>query len=1065
MAIGTSADRHMDRLVNVLNGLCGVLVAVFVSLTLEAAIAQQGDTDAGQGDAVARWDQAAASGVEYYRQGDLDKAIEATLSSKTIAVNAFGQQSTYAATSYNNLGVFYSQQGRYQEAVKALSIAAKVRRDLLGPHEPDTISSQFELAGAQRGAGEPGASEQTFQSILAAYDATGQQDLTLFRTLYWLGFYASQSEDDEAASQNYRRAWQTAEAMGGLDTLEKAHLAMVWAEYLSGEEEMALYREALAIRERELAPDHPKVADTLNAMGLSLYTSDDRRAAELMLKRALAMREQSLEPNHIDTGETLRNLGLVAMQDGRYDLSETYARRALKLAEDGDYVETQHTSRIMNNLALTLQNLGRGPETIAMFRRALDLDEKLLGPNHSDTGIALNNLARAIAEYSPIAGYGEARQLYDRAIALRERVLGPDHPDVAIALDELAVLQTRVFDYEGAQANFDRAVEIYLNSDEAGRLESLDYLFFASAANQLRLGPEHRASAFETIQRGMGGAANRALSANAARLSASDPELSSLVRTKQDMTAERSRLISRSYLAFGEGNRETGEALSNQAQQLQNDLNTLETRFENEFPAYAQLTANPPLGWREVVELLNPGEALVLLVPGQLRDTADDVPGSVFMIGWDGRSYVGGLEAGPYLRGAAAQLRCGVYPVGPTCDYVASLTQAAGETRGAMDLSGGGAHQASTSFDFDLAFNLYARTLMPVEPYLEGVDHLILVNQSAELSSLPFQMLLSKPYQPGGRGEAALREAPWLIRDYAISTLPTVGALRSLRGDKSLTRSATRPFLGVGDPIIGTRGAVECDAPENSLVAALDDDGAATGIALRSAGGSTGDLYPEGFANPIADVTQIRRFSRLPETRCELQAVAESLGGGELLLDESATEGSLKALQARNELGQFRIISFATHGLVAGEAGSSEPALILTPPETGTLEDDGLLTASEIATFELNADWVILSACNTAAGSGRDGESLSGLARGFFYAGAKSVLVSNWPVNTHAATRLTTTTFAAMEQDPELGRARALQHAMLDVLDDPTSTLRQLEPFYWAPFSIAGEGGPIITKQ
>lgn len=1049
---------------NAFSGLCCILVALVLSLSSDTAVAQQTDGNVTQSDAATRWDEAAASGVDYYRQGDLDKAIEATLRSKTIAVDAFGQESTYAATSYNNLGVFYSQQGRYREAIEALSIATEVRRDLLGPNEPNTISSLFELAGAQRGAGETDASAQSFQSVLTAYEATGQRDVTLFRTLYWLGFYASQSGDDDAASQYYRRAWQTAEAMGDFETLEKAHLAMVWAEYLSGEEEMTLYREALAIRERELGSEHPNVADTLNAMGLSLYASDDRQAAELMLKRALAIREVSLEPNHIDTGETLRNLGLVAMQDGRYDLSENYARRALKMAEEGGYVETQHTSRIMNNLALTLQSLGRGPETIAMFRRALALDEKLLGPNHSDTGIALNNLARAIAEYSPIAGYGEARQLYDRAIALRERVLGPDHPDVAIALDELAVLQTRVFDYEGAQANFDRAVEIYLNSDEAGRLESLDYLFFASAANQLRLGQEHRASAFETIQRGMGGAANRALSANAARLSASDRELSALVRRKQDMTAERSRLISQSYLAFGAGNRESGEALSNQAQQVQNELNSLETRLEAEFPAYAQLTANPPLGWREVAELLEPGEALVLLVPGQLRDTADDVPGSVFMIGWDGRSYVGGLEAGPYLRGAAAQLRCGVYPVGPTCDYMASLTQAADETRGAIDMSGGDRQQAQTAFDFDLAFNLYARTLMPVAPYLEGVDHLILVNQSSELSSLPFQMLLNKPYQPGGRGEAALREAPWLIRDYAISTLPTVGALRSLRGDKSLTRTATKPFLGVGDPIIGTRGAVECDVPEKSLVAAFDDEEAAPGIALRSAGGSTGDLYPRGFANPIADVAQIRQFSRLPETRCELQAVAESLGGGELLLDESATEGSLKALQARNELGQYRIISFATHGLVAGEAGSSEPALILTPPEAGTLEDDGLLTASEIAAFELNADWVILSACNTAAGSGRDGESLSGLARGFFYAGAKSVLVSNWPVNTHAATRLTTTTFAAMEQDPELGRARALRHAMLDVLDDPASSLRQLEPFYWAPFSIAGEGGPIVSQ-
>lgn len=1052
----------MNRISGFLGAMRMVLAAALFCLHATGVAAQNSGETSDQAEAATLWDNAAGAGVEFYQQGDLDSAIEATLKSRSIAVNAFGEQSTYAATSNNNLGVFYSQLGRFQEAVDALTKAESVRRALLGSEDANSIATLFELAGAQRGLGDQKASEESFKSILAVYDAAGQLDQTLFRTLYWLGFYASQSADDEAATEYYQRAWQTAEAMGGFKTLEKAHLAMVWAEYVDGEDQLLLYQEALTIRETELGPGHTKVADTLNAMGLSLYESDDRPAAQLMLLRALKIREQSLVPNHIDTSETLRNLGLIAMENGQYEQSAAYSRRALKLAEDGGYEETQHASRILNNLALALQSQSKGPETIEMFRRALALDEKLLGPDHSDTGIALNNLARAIAEYSPLLGYAEARELYDRAIELRERVLGPDHPDVAIALDELAVLQTRVFDYEGAQANFDRAVEIYLKSAQSDRLEALDYLFFASAANQLRLGPSHRAPAFETIQRGMGGAANRALSANAVRLSASDSKLSSLVREKQDKTAERRKLISGSYLAFGEGNRQLGADLSKRAQLLQEELRSVETRLATEFPAYAQLTANPPLQWQEVVRLLKPGEAMVLLVPGHSRDTADDVPGSVYMVGWDGRSYVGDLEAGPYIRGAAAIFRCGIYPVGQVCDSMTNQAQSA-NTRGAMNLSGGSSQRSRTSFDFDLAYNLYARTLMPVEPYLKGVDHLILVTQSTELSSLPFQMLLSKPYQPQVRDETALREAPWLIRNYAISTLPTVGALRSLRGAKNLTRQAKRPFLGVGDPIIGSRGAVECEEPDNLLVASLDEIDSDGQIVLRSAGGSTGDLYPDGHSNPIADVGQIRKFARLPETRCELQAVANSLGGGELLLGEAATEHSLKELQAADELGQYRVISFATHGLVAGEAGSSEPALILTPPEIGTLEDDGLLTASEIAAFDLNADWVILSACNTAAGSGQDGESLSGLARGFFYAGAKSVLVSNWPVNTHAATRLTTATFAAMEHDPNLGRAMALRLAMLSVIDDSGSTLRQLEPFYWAPFSIAGEGGPIAA--
>src|SRR5437763_13049626 len=107
--------------------------------------------------------------------------------------------------------------------------------------------------------------------------------------------------------------------------------------------------------------------------------------------------------------------------------------------------------------------------------------------------------------------------------------------------------------------------------------------------------------------------------------------------------------------------------------------------------------------------------------------------------------------------------------------------------------------------------------------------------------------------------------------------------------------------------------------------------------------------------------------------------------------------------------------------------GLAEPALVLTPPTVGTAEDDGLLTASEVALLKLNADWVVLSACNTAAGDKPGAEALSGLARAFFYAGARALLVSHWSVDSQAATRLTTATFDNMKRDAKAGRAEALR--------------------------------------
>lgn len=208
--------------------------------------------------------------------------------------------------------------------------------------------------------------------------------------------------------------------------------------------------------------------------------------------------------------------------------------------------------------------------------------------------------------------------------------------------------------------------------------------------------------------------------------------------------------------------------------------------------------------------------------------------------------------------------------------------------------------------------------------------------------------------------------------------------------------------------------------------------------------------------NPVAD---------------ELCAVAEALGvlaqeNETVWLGERATEHNLKTLSREGKLARYKVLHFATHGLLAGESESflkakAEPALILTPPKDDTAlaeleDDDGLVTASEVGQLELDADWVVLSACNTAAGNMDDAEALSGLARAFFYAKARALLVSYWYVNSEAAVKLTTRAFAERRANPQIGRAEALRRSMAELITNGAK--HEAHPAYWAPFVLVGEG-------
>jgi CHAT domain-containing protein len=291
------------------------------------------------------------------------------------------------------------------------------------------------------------------------------------------------------------------------------------------------------------------------------------------------------------------------------------------------------------------------------------------------------------------------------------------------------------------------------------------------------------------------------------------------------------------------------------------------------------------------------------------------------------------------------------------------------------------------------------------------------------------------------------------VRTHAVTALPSVSALVTLRAH-GIPDTERRPFVGFGDPYF---------SQEQAALAAAEPPRAAERVALVTRG------VPLTFRNlPLRfDAAQLARLPRLPDTAGEIRDLARTLSADaerDVFLGSRANERSVKT----SDLTRYRVVAFATHGLVPGDLdGLTEPALALSAPDVAGVEGDGVLTRDEILALRLNADWIVLSACNTASGQGAGSEAVSGLGRAFFYAGARALLVSNWPVETTSAHALTTDLFRRQQRDPALSRAEALRQTLSwlidrgEYVDGPSgrALFSYAHPIFWAPFTLVGDGG------
>ncbi len=766
-----------------------------------------------------------------------------------------------------------------------------------------------------------------------------------------------------------------------------------------------LYKRSLAIFEKVGGLDSADVSPTLNNLA-ALYQRQDRLAdAEPLFRRALAISERSHGPGHPDTGRSLNNLATLHEKLGRHGDSEPLFRRALAIYEKAGGPEHPAVATLLNNLGQVAKVTGRYTEAEAQIKRSLAIREKVLGPDHPDVARSLNNMADLHERQNR---YADAEPLYRRALSIRERSVGVDHPDTATSTNNLANLLRL-----DGRAN--DALPLLARLIVTGRAQmrvALPVLYEAQR-QQLVASGTALDDALNVIQRGAQSTAASAVNKLAVRLAAGNDRLAELVRRDQDLGSEADSLDKSILAAVSKDRARRDPVVEQRARErisaIAGERAKLQKALSAEFPEYSALSNPLPLATKEIQALLSDDEAMVLLAVSEKES-------HVFALTRDG------FDWKPIPLGAdALSIKIAAFRRGLD---IAKASDASGK---------------AGLFDLAIANELYAALLAPVETVVKGKRSLLVVPSGA-LTALPFHLLVTeKPAMAIPDTFDGYRNAAWLLKRHAVSVLPSVTSLKALRAFARRDQNI-KPMTGFGDPLFNP--------------AQGGDKRAAQKTAARSVASLA---YTEFWSGAGVDRSRLAEaLAQLPDTADELIAVARDLGVAEsdIHLGVDASETTLK----RTRLADYSIVYFATHGLVAGDVkGLAEPSLALSIPAQPSEFDDGLLTASEVAQLKLNADWVVLSACNTIAGDRPGAEALSGLARSFFYAGARALLVTHWAVDSAAATRLTTSTFDRLKANPGIGRAEALRQAMLAYLNDASSP-RNAYPAFWGPFALIGEG-------
>jgi CHAT domain-containing protein len=756
--------------------------------------------------------------------------------------------------------------------------------------------------------------------------------------------------------------------------------------------------------------------------------------AEFYARKALQQSLDRFGSGSVNVGNSLSILAQIVNEQGRYAEAVLLAEAAKKSATDGG---APNDSIVM---AQARRALGTALVADAKYALANTAFEEMQTGVQGDPELAKSFLAGDLDWVLAMLKTNKASQAELMVSQMRsrlEKTADKNSPRLAmVRAFEASALQAQG-KWQEASSAYKQSIPILIDQarndaeNDTGSVKQQQRMTFslesylAVLAKTAQSEPAQAAAAaaesFTIADLARGSGVQRALTASAARANIKDPQLAGLARNEQDLQR---RINTLAELLTGLLSASPDQQLPGVQAKIRSDIvlfkaerEKIKKEIEKKFPDYAELVEPKPASVERTQKLLRSDEVLVSWYFG-------DQVGYVWSISKQGPAQFIQIPLGrSQMAKQVTQLRKSLDPGVSTIDEI-------------------------PPFDIAAAHQLYQQILEPVAASLQG-KKVLLVVPHAELGQLPLAVLVTKASaQPAKAGIpfAGYKSTPWLARDIAIAQIPSVTALTALRnlpeGDAN-----RKSFVGFGDPYFSAE-------QQKSAEKAMKPTQLATRgvpLKLRNAPKTAG-----------VSSAELALLPRLPDTSDEILDIARAVGApsGDIYLHKQASVKQVMGM----DLSDRKVVMFSTHGLVPGELnGLTQPALALSSPEVTGDADDGLLTMDMVLTLKLNADWVVLSACNTASGEGAGSEAVSGLGRAFFFAGAKALLVSNWPVDSAASRSLMTDLFKRQQSDKTLAKSEALRQAMLGQIDQggmgegKAMKYSYAHPLFWAPFVVVGD--------